>query len=332
MKRTCIAVALALGLWLPGAAHALETVRITNIGHGYWAGPLFVAQRLNLFEKHGLKAEVTTVKGGSLSLQTALTKQADVAQVTFEHVLKAASQGKRVVSIYRFAKVPNNSLLANNKIANGVKGASVADRVRALKGARVGVPSAGGSGEKMLQVLANKYGLTLPGDVQTVYLGADPGAYVAAFKRDQIDAAMMFEPTGTFLKQANLGTTLVDLIRGEEPMFSDVLFLTLTTHPDTIKEKPETLRKLTAVYDEALNILHNDKARGKALMAKEFPGLTPETNESTYDAMEATWAKDGRMDVGQAKRTMAYMSSLGGLNLPDDFDPSPYFSNDLMAK
>ena len=162
MKRTCIAVALALGLWLPGAAHALETVRITNIGHGYWAGPLFVAQRLNLFEKHGLKAEVTTVKGGSLSLQTALTKQADVAQVTFEHVLKAASQGKRVVSIYRFAKVPNNSLLANNKIANGVKGASVADRVRALKGARVGVPSAGGSGEKMLQVLANKYGLTLP--------------------------------------------------------------------------------------------------------------------------------------------------------------------------
>ena len=155
---------------------------------------------------------------------------------------------------------------------------------------------------------------------------------MAAFKRDQIDAAMMFEPTGTFLKQANLGTTLVDLIRGEEPMFSDVLFLTLTTHPDTIKEKPETLRKLTAVYDEALNILHNDKARGKALMAKEFPGLTPETNESTYDAMEATWAKDGRMDVGQAKRTMAYMSSLGGLNLPDDFDPSPYFSNDLMAK
>lgn len=331
MKRTCFVVALVLGFFLSAPVHA-ETVKITNIGHGYWAGPLYVAQRLDLFAKHGLEPEVTTVKGGSISLTAALTQQSDVSQVTFEHVLKAASRGKRVVSIYRFVKIPNNSLLANNEIANSVKGASVGERVRALKGKRVGVPSAGGSGEKMLQVLAGKYGLELPGDVQTVYLGGDPGSYVAAFKRDQIDAAMMFEPTGVFLKQANLGTTLVDLMRGEEPMFDDVLFLTLTTHPDTIKEKGPMLRKLTAVYDEALRIIHEEPERGMKVMAEEFPNLSPQANRDTYAAMRLVWAKNGRMDIGQAKRTMAYMSALGGLDLPADFDPSPLFTNDLQGK
>ena len=330
MKHLHVAIALALALGIAGLAQAAETVRITNIGHAYWAGPLFVAQRLGLFEKHGLKPEVTTVKGGSLALQTALTKQSDVSQVTFEHVLKAASQGKRVVSVFRFAKVPAINILANNEIINKVKGQTVADRVRALKGSRVAVPSAGGSGEKMLQILGNKYGLNFPGDVQTIYLGGEPGAYIAAFKGKQIDAAMIFEPTGVFLEQTGLGGTLVNMIQGEEPMFDDVLYLTLTTHPDYLKEKRELLRKVAAVFTEALQIIHSDPAKGRMVMAQEFPSMTKEDNEATYQALEKTWPGNGRMDEGQARRTMSYMAGLGELDLPKDFNPTPYFSNEIL--
>ena len=101
------------------------------------------------------------------------------------------------------------------------------------------MPSAAGSGEKMLGVLAKKYGLTLPGDISSVYLGAEAAAYVAAFQRDLIDAALPFEPAGVLVQQAGKGKIYLNMMNGEIPEFRDILFMMLATHPDNVKEKPE---------------------------------------------------------------------------------------------
>lgn len=329
MKRMIAAASLLGTLLFSGNALALDSVKISNIGHAYWAGPLYVAQHYNLFEKHGVKAEVTEVNGGSIALQSALTKSVDLTQVTFEHVLKAASQGKRVVSFYRFAKAPNTNVVANKAIVSAAKGKSLDDRVKALKGARVAMPSAGGSNEKMLEMLAAVYGLDI-GTIQRLYLGGNPASYVAAFKANQIDAALISEPVGILIEKAGLGGTLVDVMRGEEPRFNDVILLTLVAHPDIIAQKAAILKKVCAAYDEALQIIQNEPEKGMAVMAKEFPNLTPEDNAAVYKAMAATWTENGKMNVEQAKRTMAYMTALGDLNLNVDFDPTPLFSNDLQ--
>jgi NitT/TauT family transport system substrate-binding protein len=329
MKRSTIAAFVLGALMLPGKALALDTVKISNIGHAYWAGPLFVAQHYKLFEKHGLNAEVTTVKGGALALRSALTKGVDLTQVTFEHVLKAAAQGKRVVSFYRFAKSPSTNIVADNEILANARGKPIAERVRALKGARIAMPSAGGSNEKMLEMLGTVYGLDM-NTVKRFYLGGNTGSYLAAFKANQIDAALFAEPVGLLLTKAKLGGTLVDIMRGEEPRFNDVIFLTLVAHPDIIAKKPDILRKVCAVYDEALKIIKTQPEKGMAVMAKEFPKLTPEENAAVYKGMAATWSDNGKMNVAQAKRTMAYMLALGSLKLKAGFDPSPLFSNDLQ--
>ena len=47
-----IAVGTALAGSLPWSAGA-EPVRITNIGHGYYSGALYIAKQEKLFEKHG---------------------------------------------------------------------------------------------------------------------------------------------------------------------------------------------------------------------------------------------------------------------------------------
>jgi NitT/TauT family transport system substrate-binding protein len=331
MKRLS-AVALSLSMLLfAGRAEALDTVKITNIGHAYWAGPLYVAQYYKLFEKHGLNAEVTEVKGGSLAFQAALTKGADLSQVTFEHVLKAASQGQRVVSFYRFGKAPANNIVANNEIMSRAKGKSVEERVLALKGARVALPSAGGSNEKMLEMLASVYGLDMK-TVERLYLGGNPGSYVAAFQGNQIDAAVYAEPVGLLVSKAKLGGTLLNVIQGEEPRFNDVIFLTLVAHPDIIAAKADILRKVCAAYDEALKIMHTQPEKGIAAMAKEFPSLSAEDNAAIYNAMLPTWPENGKMNAEQAKRTMAYMTALGDLDLKAGFDPAALFSNDLQPK
>lgn len=329
MKRLSVVTLCLCLLAFAGKAQALDSVKIVNIGHAYWAAPLYIAQYYKLFEKHGLNADVTTVKGGSLSLQAALTKGADVAQVTFEHVLQAGAKGQRVVSFYRFGSAPANNIVVSNAIMDAAKGKPIADRILALKGARVAVPSAGGSNEKLLEMMGAVYGLDMK-NVQRVFVGGDPGSYLAAFQSKQIDAAVFAEPVGTLVKKAKLGDTLVDIAAGDEPRFNDVIFLTLVSHPDIIAQKKDILKRVSAAYDDAMKIIHNEPDKGIAAMAKEFPNLSPEDNASVFKAMVATFPKDGKMNIDQAKRTMAYMQALGDLEVKPDFDASKLFTNDLQ--
>ena len=268
------------------------------------------------------------MQGGALALQATLTKQADVGILSYEHVLTVAVQGKRIVAFYCIANRPVNNVIANDALVKDSEKLSVEEKVKRLKGARVAMPSANGSGEKMLGVLAKKYGLTLPGDIKSVYLGAEAPAYVAAFQRELIDAALPFEPAGVLVQQSGKGKVFLNMMNGEIPEFRDILFMTLATHPDNIKEKPELLRKVAQVFTEATRILKTDPQRAKALLAKEYPSMTPETNEQAYATVSQIWPLTGQMTEQQARATFAYLRPEG--TVPVDF-PST-FTNEFLPK
>ena len=111
---------------------AAEPVKITNIGHGYYSGALYVAQREKLFEKYGLEPDVSFVQGGPLALQAALTKQADVAIVSYEHILTSAVQGKRVVAFFNIANRPVNNIIGNDALVAGADKLSIEAKVKRL--------------------------------------------------------------------------------------------------------------------------------------------------------------------------------------------------------
>ena len=310
------------------AAASAETVKITNIGHGYFSGALYVAKQEKLFEKYGLEPEISYVQGGPLALQSVLTKQADVGILSYEHVLTVAVQGKRIVAFFNIANRPVNNVIASDKLMAGAEKLSIEDKIKRLKGARVAMPSASGSGEKMLGVLAKKYGLTLPGDITSVYLGAEAPSYVAAFQKDLIDAALPFEPAGVLVQQAGKGKIFLNMMNGEIPEFRDILFMTLAAHPDILKEKPELIRKVALVFTEAQKILKSDPKRGKALMAKEYPSMAPETNDQAYETVSQIWTKDGHMTEAQARATFAYLQPTG----PAQIDFPSTFTNEFLPK
>jgi NitT/TauT family transport system substrate-binding protein len=321
------AFALTTVMALATSATAQETVRITNIGHGYYAGPLYVAMRENLFAKHGLKAEVTFVQGGALVFQSVFTREADFGVLSYEHVLTAAAQGRNLVSVFNVTHRPLNNIVVSNALYDAHHNKSLKDRVLALKGKKIGTPSAGGSGEKMLTVLAKQYGLQLPGDIELVYLGAEAAAYVGAFQNKLIDAGMPFEPAGTQVEMQKLGKTLVNLMNGEVPEFRDLIFMTVATHPATITEKPELVRKVAATFAEAQRILL-DPSRGVAIMGQEFSTMSPEANKRAYDVVKQIWSADGRMTLAGGKKVYEYLKPPG--DKPIEFEKT--FTNNFLPK
>ena len=305
-----------------------ETVKITNIGHGYYAGALYIAKREQLFEKYGLEPDISFVQGGPLALQAALTKQADIAVVSYEHILTSAVQGKQIVAFFNIANRPVNNVIASDKLMAGSEKLSVEEKIKRLKDMRVAMPSAGGSGEKMLGVLAKKYGLTLPGDITSGYLGAEAPSYVAAFQRDLIDATLPFEPAGVLVQQSGKGKIYLNMMNGEVPELRDILFMVLATHPDNIKEKPEVLRKVAAAFADAMRILKDDPKRGKALMALEYPSMAPQTNDEAYNIVSQIWTNDGRISEAQARATFAYLQPKG----PQEVNFPSTFTNEFLPK
>ena len=91
------------------------------------------------------------MQGGALALQAVLTKQADVGILSYEHVLTAAVQGKQIVSFFNIANRPVNNIIGSGKLVDGSEKLGIGEKVALLKGAPGGVPSANGSGEKMLE-------------------------------------------------------------------------------------------------------------------------------------------------------------------------------------
>lgn len=325
MKTVSLFALVASSFFWP--AVQAEPVKIVNIGRGYFSGPLYVARQEKLFEKHGLEADISYVQGGALALQTVMTKQADVGILSYEHVLTVGVQGRRLVSIYNVASRPLNNLIVDASLAAGAEKLSLEEKIRRLKGKRVGLPSANGSGEKMLKMLAGKYGLQLPGDITTVYLGSEPGSYVAAFQRKLIDAAVPVEPAGVMVQQSGLGQVYLDVMSGEVAEFRDLIFMTLTVHPDTIRGKPELLRKVARAFTEATRILR-DPGRGKALMAKEYPELSAEANDRLYETMNQVWPPTGHMTEAQARATFAYLRPEG----PAKVELPQTFTNEFLPK
>ncbi len=320
----------SLAVAILGAAAAVavaEPVRIVNIGHNYYAAPLYIAQSEKLFQKHGLEPTVTVVQGGPLALQAVMSGDADLGLLSYEHVLQAAVQGKQVVSFFNLVARPGSNVIASNAMMDAMKGKTVAERVAALKGKRVGVPSQGGSGDKLAQALIETQGMK-PADIRMVFSGSDSGAYVAALKRDLIDVAFVAEPTGLMVKEAGAGGMYLSFTAGEIPGFNDMIYMSLATTPEALARKRELMTKVTAVFADAQRILKSDPERAIAIMKKEYPEMSDKMNRDVFALMSPAWSADGRMTVAQAKATADYLKPTG----PHALDFPKTFSNDYLPK
>ena len=105
-----------------------------------------------------------------------------------------------------------------------------------------------------------------------------------------------------------------------------MIFMTLTAHPDTVAQKPDLLRKVALVFSAAQRLLKTDPKRGKALLAKEYPTMSPESNDQVYDTVSQIWPIDPHMNEEQARATFAYLQPEG----PHPVDFPKTFSNSFL--
>ena len=249
--------------------------------------PVFVAEELGLFEKHGLEVALVRANNSSEALIALLTKQVDaVGGLTFGVHFPAEVQDPGQLTLFQpFAETDRSVmsyLLAGKE--SGVT--SIQD----LKGRRIGTYT-GASQLVFLKLFLEKVGLDPERDVRIIQVAMELQAQ--ALEAGQFDVLFTIEPYGTIaIKKAGARTVL------ENPRSKYILnpfwVGAAAVRTEFVSTHPTVVRALEESLDDALLEIEKDPVAMKKLL----PKYTPIDEELALASGLYTWYPLGEVEEG----------------------------------
>jgi ABC-type nitrate/sulfonate/bicarbonate transport system substrate-binding protein len=253
------------------------TISIPTAG-GPSSIPLFVAQDLGLFEKHGLKATVTVMSNEASSM-AALSNGDVTFSAAIGSAARAAERGLPVRVVMDFANSPTFVLVGDKGVSS----------VAALKGKTVALYSPGSTGSEVGAALMADDGLR-PGDYKVAYAGPNP-AHIALLKAHKVAATLIDAPTVVPL--IHEGYPLLDNATQKVELPEAGLAASLTV----IRDHPDWVRRAVAALADATQLVRTQKNVVVPVIAKHLKESAADAAEG-YDLIHSVWTADGRPTPG----------------------------------
>jgi NitT/TauT family transport system substrate-binding protein len=291
-------IAAASVLGTSAMAQAADTVRIGLPTKTYW--PTTIAEtavRQKLFEKEGIKAELTIYRGGAETFEAMAAGAADV-------ILDATS----LVSAGR-TKGVNSKVLAN--AAMGYFGwqlmtlskstLSVGD----LKGKKVAITSAG-SGSDLLALWTQQ-----DKKIEFTRVPVGGGGLVPNLLAGNVEAAVVYSPLSFQISRSGEARTILDYAKEVPPNLA-AGWIALDKYA---QDKPQVVQKtLNALYGALMYMRANKEASVKLI--SELYEIPPEIAGLEYDNTIMKLETDGSMDgpkIPEQLQLALDMAKAGGM-------------------
>jgi len=267
MIRSSIVISgLLLGV-LAVPATGAEKIKIAVPVPSTTFAPLYHARAAGYFAEEGLDVEVVVVPGAG-SLQAVFSRDAHFALAPGTHQLVAFERGQRLVAVMSILTRNSVNIVMHKDVARerGITAQSpLADKIRALKGLKISGFSSGAFAHQVVVHYMLKAGFDPQKDVQIVGLGTAP-ALLMALEQRQIDAFVMGTPLPEAAAARGVGVMVVDNSAGEDPDFAEFMMDVLLVPPETVKQRPDLVRKLVRALLKA-NAWLLDRSAEEALPA-----------------------------------------------------------------
>ena len=300
MKRLLGAVALmAVGAVLSaGSARAEDVVRIGLPTKTYY--PTIIAEtalRQKLFEKEGIKGELTVYRSGGETFEAAAAGAADLQLNSV--ALVAAGRKKGVDT-----KAVAGAALGYYGWYLMVKSDSKVTDVAALDGKKVGITAAGSGSDLLARwtMTDKKVKFT------TVALGGS--GLVPNLLSGNVDAVVLYSPLSFQMMQDKQARALIDFGEAVPSHLTGVWIAT----GKMIKEKPQAIQKaLNALYG-GLVYLNQNRPEGIKMIA-EIDEIPPQVAEAELDGNLAKLSRTGEMTEEWMSRALDMARIIGMTDL-----------------
>jgi NitT/TauT family transport system substrate-binding protein len=254
---------------LPAAAQGLKEVRFSEAVHNLGYINLYVGLHAKIFEKNGLKMNVSAAGGDTQTFAAVLGGSADFAigDATMVQMSREAGGpgvviGTVVQRAHYFGVSKNLQPITDPKQFKGLTivtspepntNFSVAKRMLETAGLKVGTDT------KILQV--------------------NPGTEIGAMLAGQADMAIAYQPS--VASAVAQGAKVVFDFASYVGPFCNTGIMVL---PSTIQKDPAMVQSLVTAFEEASRLTYKDPAFAKEVARKEFPDLPPAVVDAAIDA------------------------------------------------
>ncbi|HUL37912.1 MAG TPA: ABC transporter substrate-binding protein [Thermodesulfobacteriota bacterium] len=265
MKRIAASIVIIVLVMPAGAAFCEEKVKI-----GYLrltiSLPTFVAAEKGLFEKEGLKVELTPFESGTLIISALIAGRIDAncsSATTGYWFVEQSTPGQ--FKIFLASGTPSRK---NPTFVAIVKKDSPIKELKDLKGKRVGTFPGASSVE-----LAKAIIRTQMDPEGVIFQEVPPTILISALAAGQIDAFFAPEPVGMIAISQGIGRHLVEEplgLLGLERGFAGAAF---GFSAQFIKQNPMLAKRVKAVYYKAVDLIDKDKNVFRPVLPK-YTGLS----------------------------------------------------------
>ncbi|WP_170289752.1 ABC transporter substrate-binding protein [Cytobacillus depressus] len=326
MKRLLFSLVLLLSVILATACSSEETktslgkngkekVIIAEGNTGFLLTPIYVAKEQGFFEEEGLEVEEVSVSGGSKALSAVIGGGAQIGTVALVDIMKAIDSGQNVKVFGTLFNQVGTNIVMNKDIAskNGInENSSMADKIKALKGLKVGISSPGSGSDHIIRMLLESEGINPDRDSELIPLGQGD-AQLAAFQKNEIDAFVYASPTTDMATTLN-GIILFNFSKGEVEEYAGLAYLTLVAKEDDLKKNKELYQKVANAMAKAGKFIETEREETREILKKYVQGIDPEVFDIAFENNYPAFAKSPVITEESFNKNIKF----GGIDLPFD--------------
>ena len=237
---------------------------------------LFLADRKKFWAAHGLAPSLKQVEGGALAMVTLNSGDSEFVCVASTDAMIAWERGVKMLVVAAFYGSLTIQLTASrewmDKSGLGPN-AGIEDKVRALKGARIGSSSLGGGPPQYTKFLGSLYGLDPEKDIRITMVGQGP-TRIAALREGRVDMVVGGAPEADQIALDGYGDLYINF--PEVPLFKDFPFTVVAVKQEVADKDPERVRRIARTIGQANDLIRNDFDQAVVEMQAQFPRINPQ--------------------------------------------------------
>jgi ABC-type nitrate/sulfonate/bicarbonate transport system substrate-binding protein len=271
----------------PGAQGTPTSVTIAVSSTSFVLGGVRIAEHAGLFDKHGLSPRIIVMDSGNAALSALLSRSAQFAVSGPSEALAARARGQDIVIVANLYRGLSASLILSKAAAARLAvsdRAPVGERLRALNGMTIAVPSATSAFVGPLRNAIAAAGA----QVRFTYVAQ--ATMGAALETRAIDAMMASGPFSGAPILKGTGVLWIDGPRGELPAdVSPASSSCLQTTSAYAAANRETVRRLRAVLDDVAHLVRGNPEEARRALAKGFAQVGAASIDLALEQESANW-------------------------------------------
>jgi NitT/TauT family transport system substrate-binding protein len=288
--------ASALLIGRAGAQQALSVAKGVYAAPGLSFSALFLAQRAGLWEKNGVAAELKQVQGGPLTMVGLTNHEATFGGVASTDPVVGWGKGIKTLAVGAFTGSLAMQFTARKDWMARV-GASpkstLEDKLKALKGARVGASTIGGGPAQYTRYLARSAGLDPERDMKILAVGFG-AARMAALRTNQVDLTCGDAPEADQVELEGFGELFLDCAQ-EVPVFREFSYTLVLVTPDVAAERPDLVRRVAQTLGQANDMFATKFGEAVDILKQQFPTVPVKAMERALERDRDTYPRGCRM-------------------------------------